>query len=203
VNAGPDDSRSCDDAKLEARATARAARAAAFAALPDAGARVRDCFIAELLPALGLPDRRTFSAYVPMRDEIDSLPLVRSLIGRGLTAAMPCVVGPGKPLLFRRWDIGAPLADRPFGLLEPMDDAPAVEPELLLVPLLAFDRRGHRLGYGRGYYDRTLASLRARRPIVAVGLAFAAQEMLSLPVGARDQRLDWVVTEQAAIRPEA
>jgi 5-formyltetrahydrofolate cyclo-ligase len=192
---------SLDRAKVEARAKARVARAAACAAAPDADVRVRDRFLAELLPIVGVTSGAFVSAYMPMRGELDPRPLLQALVERGMVAAMPCVVGNGMPLLFRQWNTGAALVPRAFGLSEPGDDAPVVEPDFLLVPLLAFDRRGHRLGYGRGYYDRTLAALRAQRSIVAVGLAFAAQEVLSLPVGINDQRLDWIVTETALIHP--
>lgn len=201
VSGASDNLPSPDTRKVEARAAARAARAAAFAAVPDGGMRIRERFLVELLPLLGLAPQAVVAGYIPVRNEIDVLPLVRALMGRGHTAAMPCVVGPGAPLLFRRWELGGSLVPRPFGLLEPDEQAPAVEPDLVLAPLLAFDRHGYRLGNGRGYYDRTLAGLRARRPIVAVGLAFAAQEVLSLPIGEHDQRLDWVVTESAVIRP--
>jgi len=190
-----------DRAKAEARSVARAARAAACASMPDAGVRVRDRFLTALSPTLGITDGAFVSAYMPVRDELDPRPLLQALVARGMVAAMPCVVGVGTPLLFRQWNTGAALVPRTFGLWEPAADAPVVEPDLLLVPLLAFDRGGHRLGYGRGYYDRTLASLRAQRRIVAVGLAFAAQAMLSLPAGDHDQRLDWIVTEAAVIRP--
>lgn len=201
VSGASDNPSSPDARKIEARAAARAARAAAFAAVPDGGARVRERFLAELLPALELAPQAVVAGYIPIRNEIDVLPLVRALMARGCTAAMPCVVGPGTSLLFRRWELGGPLVPRPFGLLEPDEQAPAVEPDLVLAPLLAFDRHGHRLGNGRGYYDRTLAGLRARRTVVVVGIAFAAQEVLSLPIGEHDQRLDWVVTEGAVIRP--
>ena len=192
---------SLDRSKAEARGTARIARAAAFAAAPDAGIPVRDRFMADLLPLIGFQSGACVAAYMPVRDELDARPLLQSLMERGMVAAMPCVVGEGMPLLFRRWNPDAALVSRPFGLLEPSDDASIAEPDLLLVPLLAFDRSGHRLGYGRGYYDRTLAAFRALRSIVAVGLAFAAQEVLSLPAGIHDQRLDWIVTETALIRP--
>ena len=192
---------SLDRAKAEARAQARLVRAAASKAAPDAGERVRDRFMAELLPIVGVTNGAFVSAYVPVRDELDPRPLLHALVERGMVAAMPCVVGEGQPLLFRQWNTGAALVPRTFGLSEPADNAPVVEPDLLLVPLLAFDRSGHRLGYGRGYYDRTLAALRAQRPIAAVGLAFAAQEVLSLPAGIHDQRLDWIVTETGLIYP--
>lgn len=190
-----------DRAKAEARAKAHVVRAAAFAAVPDAGIRVRDRFMAELLPVIGAKNGAFVAAYMPVRDEVDVRPLLQSLVERGMIAAMPCVVGGRMPLLFRQWNTGAALVPRAFGLLEPSDDASVVTPDLLLVPLLAFDRSGHRLGYGRGYYDRTLAALRTQRPIIAVGLAFAAQEVLSLPAGNNDQRLDWVITEAELIRP--
>ena len=190
-----------DSAKADARAKARVVRTAASAAAPHAGERVRDKFIAELLPIVGAKSGAFVAAYMPVRDELDVRPLLQALVERGMIAAMPCVVGGGMPLLFRQWSTGTALVPRAFGLSEPPDDAPVVEPDLLLVPLLAFDRSGHRLGYGRGYYDRTLAALRAQRPIVAVGLAFSAQEVLSLPAGNNDQRLDWIVTETALIRP--
>ena len=157
--------------------------------------------MAELLPIVGVTSGTFVSAYMPVRDELDPRPLLHALVERGMVAAMPCVVGEGQPLLFRQWNTGAALVPRTFGLSEPAADAPVVEPDLLLVPLLAFDRSGHRLGYGRGYYDRTLAALRAQRPIAAVGLAFAAQEVLSLPAGLHDQRLDWIVTETGLIYP--
>ena len=192
---------SSDPAKVEARARARATRAAAFAAAPDAGAKMRERFLSELLPVLALPECAVFSGYIPVRQELDVLPLAHALAERGLTGSLPCVEDAGKPLLFRRWQADGPLVAAGFGLSEPPADAPAIEPDLLLVPLLAFDRRGHRLGYGRGFYDRTLAALRARRAIVAVGLAFAAQEMLSVPTGSDDQRLDWIVTERDVIQP--
>jgi 5-formyltetrahydrofolate cyclo-ligase len=105
------------------------------------------------------------------------------------------------PLVFRLWRAGEPLARSPFGVPEPGPDAPAVDPDLVLVPLLAFDRAGRRLGYGQGHYDRTLAALRARRRVLAIGLAFAAQEAERVPTDDRDALLDGIVTEMAYIGP--
>jgi 5-formyltetrahydrofolate cyclo-ligase len=191
------------EAKVQARAHARGARAKAFVTTPDAGARVRDRFLDGLLPKLALKSGAAVTGYIPFGDELDPRPLLAVLGERGFLLAAPSIVERDRPLVFRRWDVYAGLSPGRFGfgIPEPSADAPVVEPDLLLVPMLAFDRRGHRLGYGRGYYDRTLAMWRARRTIVAVGLAFSAQEVLSLPTADDDQRLDWIVTEAALIHP--
>ncbi|MGE5538095.1 MAG: 5-formyltetrahydrofolate cyclo-ligase [Gemmatimonas sp.] len=189
-------------AKEHARALARTARAAAYLADPRAGARIRDRFFAELWPLLPKAPA-VVSAYMPIRDELDPRPLMERLHGDGVTVAVPALNGPKLPLAFRRWEPFMTLVPGQLEVPEPTHTAPVVAPDLLLVPLLAFDRRGHRLGYGRGYYDRTLATLRASRTVTAVGLAFAAQEVVSVPAGERDERLDWVLTEAALIRPQS
>jgi 5-formyltetrahydrofolate cyclo-ligase len=109
------------------------------------------------------------------------------------------VMGRGRPLVFRAWAWGEPLGKGQWGIREPRPDAPEVEPDILLVPLAAFDRVGHRIGYGAGYYDLTLTALRAAKPIVALGLAYAAQEIAAVPATARDARLDLVLTEREVI----
>jgi 5-formyltetrahydrofolate cyclo-ligase len=188
--------------KEHARALARTVRANAYLATPRAGLMIRDRFLNELLPELAARPS-VVSAYMPIRDEIDPRPLMERLFERGVTVAVPTLAGPGLPLGFRRWEPFMTLIPGQLDIPEPSHDAPLVEPDLLLVPLLAFDRTGHRLGYGRGYYDRTLADSRKTRRVTAVGLAFAAQEVLSVPTGDNDQRLDWVLTETALIRPLA
>jgi len=140
------------------------------------------------------------SAYWPLRDELDIRPLLNALHGEGLHCALPVVAGKAKPLVFRRWRPGDALVSASFGLAEPSADAPAVDPRALLIPLLAVDAVGNRLGYGAGYYDRTLAALRARGPVIAVGIAFEAQRVAALPVDGYDQKLDWLVTEQSVTR---
>ena len=123
----------------------------------------------------------------------------------GRSVALP-VSGPrGQALTFRDWDPAQPLAVGRYGIHEPGADRPEVAPAVLLVPMLAFDRSGHRLGYGAGYYDRTLDALRAARspsdgPVLAVGVAFAAQEMDAVPCGVHDERLDWILTERETLR---
>jgi 5-formyltetrahydrofolate cyclo-ligase len=99
---------------------------------------------------------------------------------------------------FHRYDVGQTLVPGGFGLSEPARDWPQVEPDVLVVPLLAFDARGYRIGYGAGFYDRTLAKLRAARNVLAVGFAFAGQEFETVPHDENDQRLDWIVTEIGA-----
>lgn len=169
--------------------------AAASAAGADAGAVVRDL----ALPVIEARPGDTVAGYWPMRDEIDPRPLLEALHAAGATCCLPEVVGRGAPLAFRRWAPGDPLEDGGFGTSVPAADAPAATPGKLLVPLLAFDRRGYRLGYGAGYYDRTLAALRAAGPVLAVGLAYAAQAIDAVPHDGHDARLDWVVTEAEAL----
>jgi len=139
------------------------------------------------------------SGFMPMKSEIDPLPLMKKLAHAGAQLALPVVAGRGKPLVMRAWTWGEQLATGVWGIREPKPEAAEVEPEILLVPLLAFDRTGHRLGYGGGYYDLTIARLRARKSIVAVGLAFAAQEIAEVPVTPRDVALDLVLTDREAI----
>jgi len=140
------------------------------------------------------------SGFMPMKTEINPLPLMRKLAEAGAVLALPVVAGRGKPLVMRAWRWGEELAQGVWGLRQPKPEAPEVEPDILLVPLLAFDRSGHRIGYGAGYYDMTIARLRARKAVTAIGLAFAAQEIAAVPATARDERLDLVLTEGEVIR---
>jgi 5-formyltetrahydrofolate cyclo-ligase len=139
------------------------------------------------------------SGFSPFGSEINPVPLMRRLAERGAQLALPVVIGRGHPLVFRAWAFGEPLAKGVWGIREPPPEAAEVDPDILLVPLAAFDRAGHRIGYGAGYYDLTLAGLRARKPVVAVGLAYAAQEIPAVPATARDARLDLVLTEREVI----
>ncbi|MGY2048699.1 5-formyltetrahydrofolate cyclo-ligase [Methylobacterium sp. JK268] len=133
------------------------------------------------------------AAYWPIRSEVDVRPLIQALRARGQAVALPQVTPEG--LLFRQVAPGEALAAGGFGLSEPGPDAPVVRPRALLVPLAAFDRRGHRIGYGKGYYDRALASLDTEGRVLAIGVAFAAQEVAAVPDSPHDRRLDRVVTE--------
>jgi 5-formyltetrahydrofolate cyclo-ligase len=158
---------------------------------------------AETIAACGFPLRVspdvTVSGFMPLKTEIDPLPLMQKLAELGVRLALPAVVGRGKPLVIRQWAWGEPLAAGVWGIREPGADAPQVDPDILLVPLLAFDRTGHRIGYGAGYYDMTIAGLRAKKPVAAIGIAFAAQEIAAVPATPRDARLDLVLTEKEVI----
>jgi 5-formyltetrahydrofolate cyclo-ligase len=139
------------------------------------------------------------AGFMPMKSELNPLPLMRKLAAAGARLALPAVAGRGQPLIMRAWAFGAPLAAGVWGIREPEPSAPAVAPEIVIVPLLAFDRSGHRIGYGAGYYDLTIAALRARRALIAVGLAFAAQEIAAVPASPHDAPLDLVLTEREVI----
>jgi 5-formyltetrahydrofolate cyclo-ligase len=155
--------------------------------------------IAGRLFPVAVPGGAIVSGFMPLKSEINPLPLMRKLAAAGAGLALPVVAGKGRPLTMRGWSFGTPLASGVWGIREPMPDAPVVDPDILIVPLLAFDRRGYRLGYGAGYYDMTLTALRARKPIVAIGIAYAAQEVDTVPTTPRDARLDLVLTERETI----
>ena len=142
---------------------------------------------------------RAVSAFHTLRDEPDTLQLLSALAAEGFATALPVVVGRESPLTFRLWRPGDPTRLGAMSIAEPLEEAPAVDPDLLFVPLACFDRRGHRIGYGAGYYDRTLAGLRAIKPIHAVGVAYGVCEVAAVPYEAHDQSLDAIVTEQETI----
>jgi 5-formyltetrahydrofolate cyclo-ligase len=136
------------------------------------------------------------SGYSPIRSEIDPVPLMRALAEQGARLALPAVMARGKSLAFRAWSPNDRLMLGPLGILEPSPAAAEVVPDFMLVPLAAFDRLGHRIGYGAGHYDYTLAHLRKAKAIAAIGLAFAAQEIESVPALSHDVALDYVLTEK-------
>jgi len=135
------------------------------------------------------------SGFSPIRTEINPLPLLRRLAAAGARLALPVIAGKGKPLIMRAYTFGDPLEARTWGIREPKDDAPEVDPDILIVPLAAFDRRGNRIGHGAGYYDMTISRLRSLKPVTAVGIAYAVQEVPEVPVTERDATLDLVLTE--------
>ena len=184
-------------AKAALRARATAARDAAHAAL---GPAASEGLVAHGLNRLAGLRPRVISGFHAIRSEIDVRPLMLALAARtGASLAMPVVLGRGQALVFRRWDDGMALVAGPFGTAHPPATEPDLVPDLVLVPLLAFDRRRHRLGYGAGFYDRTLAGLRDAGSVTAVGIAYAAQAVDVVPVGAHDQQLDLVLTETGFI----
>ncbi len=184
------------ETKKELRGRAKARRAETAAAASDAGERL----CAHLLAEVAFPDHVAVSAYWPMDDEIDTRPAMRALHARGHAVGLPVMPGRGQPLVFRAWYPEQELSDGGFGTRIPPADAPVLEPLILLVPLLAFDRAGYRLGYGGGFYDRTLAELRARNSLTrAIGVGYAGQEIPRVPRDHYDQRLDMIVTEDGPV----
>src|SRR5450756_623 len=182
-------------AVIPSKADLRAASAAARDAL---GGEHRAA-AAQAIARRGLPLELTrgavVSGYSPIRSEIDPTPLMQELAGQGATLALPAISARGQSLKFRVWHPGDRLMSGPLGILEPSPAAAEITPDIVLVPLAAFDRSGHRIGYGAGHYDRTLAQLRKSRPVVAIGLAFAVQEIETIPTLPHDVRLDYVLTE--------
>jgi 5-formyltetrahydrofolate cyclo-ligase len=181
--------------KVELRRAAQARRDGLPAERRKAAA---EAIAARAFP-LVVPPGTIVSGFMPLKSEINPLPLMKRLADAGARLALPAVAGRGKPLIMRSWQWGEPLAAGVWGIREPIAQAPEVEPDILLVPLLAFDRRGHRIGYGAGYYDLTLSRLRTRKAIIAAGLAFAAQEIPRVPSTAFDAPLDLVLTEEDTI----
>lgn len=170
--------------KGEARKAAFAARKAAFAAGQGQAAEL----LADFLAA---HQGKALAGYMAMRTEID--PLAAMVAHQG-PVCVPVIIANGQPLKFREWSPGCRMEMGAFGAEIPAEGA-WIEPEVLIVPLVGFDARGYRLGYGGGFYDRTLEGLRAKRPTFAVGFAFDAQEMPEVPIDQFDQRLDAMVTE--------
>ena len=175
-------------AKAEGRSAAFAARKVAF----DAGQGKAAQWLSDYLAAYA---SCTVSGYMPMRSEINPLPAMTAHAG---PVCVPVITGRGQALRFREWTPGCPMIAGEFGALIPQQGE-FIEPEVLIVPLLAFDARGYRLGYGGGFYDRTLQALRNKRTTLAVGFAFSAQKVARVPTDDFDQRLDAVITEQGLL----
>lgn len=149
------------------------------------------------MKAVDPPQHSIVSVYYPIGSEIDPSPIVEKLWERNITVCLPCIEAGERALKFAPWTRQTKLEAASFGTVEPMDKTRFFDPYIVIVPLLAFDQRGNRMGYGQGHYDETLCQLRARKDILAVGLAYAEQAvLLALPIEPHDQRLDMVVTPQ-------
>ena len=184
-----------DQLKADLRKTAFARRDA----LPPAERQAAAEAIAARPFPLPIEPGTIVSGFSPIRTEINPLPLLRKLEAAGASLALPVVAGRGQPLVMRAYAFGQPLNEGVWGIREPKDDARQVDPDILIVPLAAFDRRGSRIGHGAGYYDMTISRLRAIKPVIAVGIAYAAQEVPEVPTTPRDARLDLVLTERDVI----
>jgi 5-formyltetrahydrofolate cyclo-ligase len=168
-------------------------------ALPgDDRAAAAETIAARAFP-VPLPAGVVVSGYSPLKSELNPLPLMRALAARGAKLALPVVQQRGQPLIMRAYAFGDELGKGVWGIREPLPAAPEVFPDILLMPLAAFDRAGNRIGYGAGYYDMTLAGLRAMKPVLAIGLAFATQQIDQVPATERDEPLDLVLTEHEII----
>ncbi len=184
---------------IDDKRTLRSAMLAWRGALPETERRAAaDGLLAIFQRELPFETPTVVSGFWPIKDEIDIRPLMVELHRRGCQLALPVVQGRDKPLLFRAWRPGDPLERGVFGTLQPSAKRETLEPEALIVPMLACDKEGWRLGYGGGFYDRTLAGLRARRRVTAVGVGFNAQLVDDVPHGPDDQRLDWLLTDKRA-----
>jgi len=170
-----------------------AAKVRAAEAIAERGAAL----VAELL---GPGVQGIVSGFASLPEELNVWPLLRRLASAGVSLALPVVASKSQPLVFRAWAPGDVMDRGVRGILEPKPDKPAVEPDILLVPLLAFDINGGRLGYGGGFYDRTLTRLRTMKDIVAIGLAYDEQLAIAVPHLDYDQRLDWVLTPSGPVR---
>jgi 5-formyltetrahydrofolate cyclo-ligase len=179
------------DEKAPFRSAMRGLRRALRPAVPDAAVQAAQHF-----PKAGIGPFKVAAIYHPRGSELDPFPLAAMLERMGCRIVLPVVVERDRPLVFREMQESGALPPDALGIPAPGPDAPALRPDLVVAPVLAFDRKGGRLGQGGGYYDRTLAALRAEAPVFMLGLAYASQELSALPMGPLDQRLDGVLTER-------
>ncbi len=187
-----------DAKKKTFRQQAKAKRLAAYNQHPQAGQS-----IAETLLAQAFPVTSKISAFWPLSEELDTLPLLHALHAQGHQLLLPIMQGAGKPLLFGLWQPGDQLVKASFQTLEPHADKPRMIPDIMLCPLLAFDRQGYRMGYGGGFYDRTIAQLKSQAPLTTIGIAFAEQEVPAVITGAYDEPLHRIITQNEVIEISA
>lgn len=165
--------------------------------LPTAARKEAAQAMAErFLQTVKLKPGAVIAGYWPVNGEINVLPLLTQLQGQGYACALPQMSGKDKPLLFGRWSEKTPMKTNAFEIKEPEASAPAVMPDIVIVPLLAFDDQLHRLGYGAGFYDRTFTVMKKIGPFTAVGVAYDVQKIGKVPAEAHDRALDMVVTDR-------
>ena len=181
--------------KREFRRLAKAARIRAAAARADAA----EALARNVRQVVGQPLPRVVAGYLAIDDEIDIGPLMSGLDADGAVNVLPVVVAKDAALVFRHWRPGVPLEVGPWNTQHPGPDSAEAVPDVLLVPMLAFDGDGYRIGWGGGFYDRTIATLRSQRPTLVIGVAYSGQRVDAVPRGDHDQPLDWVVTEEGSL----
>jgi 5-formyltetrahydrofolate cyclo-ligase len=192
MNDHPTDVHSLRNAKRNLRMAMRARRREIPGDTRDAALKLRDNF----LEKISLPPNSIVAAYKAHDGEIDPAPLAAALREQGHRIVLPVIVGRALGLIFRSYDEGDAFITGPMGIAEPSADKQQLDPDVVLVPLLAFDRRGYRLGYGGGYFDRTLAALRQTKTVLAIGIAYSCQEAAEVPIGPHDARLDHIITDK-------
>jgi len=178
------------------RQRGRHIRREAAAERPDAAIHAARLMMDEL----GAVDGKVIALYASVRHELDTAPLAESLRAGGARLALPVIAEEKAPLEFRAWSADVPLIPGPHAIPIPPVDEPTVSPDIIVVPFVAFDRKGHRIGAGAGYYDRTLEALRRERDILAIGYGYGAQEVDAVPAEPLDQPLNMIVTERGVIR---
>ncbi len=186
-----------DKIRVRAEALSRRASVPAVTRLAFAS-RLAEAGLAAIGPRPE-PASTIVSVYHPIRGEADTASLMEALAGAAFITALPLTLGREEPLRFHLWRPGDPLARGNWNIPEPLPSAPLAKPDILFVPLAAFDRRGFRLGYGAGFYDNALARLRAQKPILAIGVAFGVQQVERVPCEPHDQRLDAIITENETL----
>ena len=177
--------------KIRIRAYSKKKRALLSASATSAAADLAENF----MEALTIIGDGSIAGYWPISTEFDVKPLLQKLSCAGITVSLPAVIPDQKTLVFQSWSKSMQLVKGPYGTLQPVGSSALITPDILMIPLLAFDSAGGRLGYGGGYYDRTLADLRKEKKVTAVGIAYVGQEINEVPTCSSDERLDWIVTE--------
>ncbi len=183
------------EAKAELRTEMRARRRSLAANQPNPGPLIGDMTLAQGM----IPENAITALYWAINSEVDLRPLLERFVGEGRPVALPCTPDHKAPLIFRRWTPETAMTPGPMRTMEPNSGAPVLQPNILFLPLLAFDSAGRRLGYGGGFYDRTLGALRSSGTVKAFGVAFAGQQVPRIPTDALDQTLDGVITERGVI----
>lgn len=186
---------SVEETKAAARDRARERRARAVIDAPDAGS-LAAAGVCRWMNDMGFgASPMTVATYLSISTELDTMPLIDDFVSAGHRHTLPVVTAPQTPLAFRHWIPGDPLVQGGYGTRVPSSSAPTMTPTILFVPLLAYDHAGYRLGYGGGFYDRTIADLRQSHELVTVGLAFSGQRVDTVPRDEFDEPLDWIATE--------
>jgi len=186
---------SVDEQKKAFRVAAKAKRLQAFQDHPQAGVQIAQT----ISGTVKLPTQSKVSVFWPLAEELDTLPILHALHVAGHQVLLPIMQGAGKPLLFGCWAPGDVLVEAAFKTLEPGPDQARMTPDVMLCPLLAFDRKGYRMGYGGGFYDRSIAHIKAQGELHTIGIAFAAQEVDDIIIDEFDEPLHMIITEQEVI----